>query len=66
MPLHKKSPRKSPKKSPRLSPRVRKGPADSAKNHAVGTIKRGLDKHRWQIILVNKKDGTQYKRWKRL
>ena len=53
-----KSSAKKAKSSAKKSPR--KGPIDSAKNHKIGTVKKGEDGKMWIV----KKAGT-YKRWQR-
>lgn len=60
-------------RSPRRSPRVcntkgecfngRKSPLSHAKDHRVGSVMKGMDGNMWKIKMINKKDGTKYKRW---
>ncbi len=58
-----KSPKRSPKRSLKQKSPVRKGPSDHARNHRVGEKMMGLDGNMWKIKMINKKDGTKYKRW---
>jgi hypothetical protein len=44
----------------------RKGPIYHAKEFRVGEQMRGQDGYMWKIKLINKNDGTQYKRWVRV
>jgi hypothetical protein len=53
------------KKSPVRSP-VRRSPPYHAKDFKVGQKMKGVDGNMWKIILINKIDGTSYKRWSKV
>lgn len=44
----------------------RKSPLTHAKEHRVGKVMKGMDGQMWKIKLIEKKDGTTYKRWVRV